>query len=401
MLLSTVIVTHNRRQRLIDTLDRLGANVSLDTDEHEVIVVDNASTDHTVAALAKAHPWVRVIGLGRNEGLPARNHGLRAGGGEYIALLDDDSYPTPGTIERAIGYLRAAPLCGAVSGRVELPDGRAEASAMPTVFIGCATVLRAEAIERSGLFDGQFFRQAEEYDLSFRLWQAGYAVERFENLVFRHDKHTPGRSSALAVRMDLRNNLILADRYIPDEYLAEYRADWTQRYEAIGKSADQATAVRRALWEYRWWRMRRGEAERRPLDFATFEVVFEQELTAMRIAEWARRYRVKDVVIADLAKGMYGVWRGCQEAGLNVAAVADNADAFAGLNYRGTPVLGDDEALGDEPHGVVLANMNPARVEGRLEQLAAQYAGPVLSLWRPRELAEVDRTSGDALTDAA
>lgn len=392
MLLTTVIVTHNRRRRLLETLGKLAENIALDASQHEVIVVDNASTDGTPRAVAKAYPAVRVVELGRNEGVPARNHGMRAALGEFIALLDDDSYPAPGTIERAIGYMQATPLCGALSGRVELPDGRAEASAMPTVFIGCATVLRREAAARVGYFDTEFFRQAEEYDLSFRLWQAGYAVERFENLVFHHDKQTTGRSNELTVRMDLRNNLILADRYLPEAYRAFYAEDWKQRYETIGKHFGQPAAVRRALWEYRWWRVRRRDGDRAPLDFATFEVVFEQELIAMRIADWAKRHRVKNVVIADLSKCVYSVWRGCAEAGLPVTTIADNAEAFNGLTYRDVPVLGDSLALSDEPQGVVIANMNPAQVGARFEEISPKFSGPVLTLWRPRELAEIEPT---------
>ena len=390
MLLSIVIITRDRRDQLLQSLARLKANLALAPGEYELLIVDNASCDDTLARLHEHHPDAITIPLEHNEGMPARNHAIRRASGQFVLILDDDSYPAPQTVERAIDYMQHNPQCGAVTGRVELPTGALEASAMPTVFIGCATLLRREALDTVGLFDPVFFRQAEEYDLSFRLWQAGYAIERFEDLVFYHDKHPGGRPSALTVRMDIRNNLILADRYLPEPERAEYQADWIQRYTAIGQHLGEERALRRGIWEARWHHVRHAIQQHAPFDTATFEVVFEQELIALRIADWALRHRVRHVVIADLAKNMYGVWRACQQAGLSVIAVADNAPAFFGLSYRNVPVTPDEKALSADPQGIILANMNPARVDARRDQLHAKYPGPVLSLWHPRKLYNPD-----------
>ena len=78
-----------------------------------------------------------------------------------------------------------------------------------------AVCIRKSVLDPSAGFRREFFRKAGEYDLSFRIWEAGYSVERFEDVVYRHDKVMTGRSSALAHRMDLRNNLILVERYLP------------------------------------------------------------------------------------------------------------------------------------------------------------------------------------------
>src|ERR1700712_2123511 len=74
-----------------------------------------------------------------------------------------------------------------------------------------------------------FFRLAEEYDMSFRIWNAGYRVERFEDIHFGHDKVPGGRCSALTRRMDLRNNMILIERYLPRSMRNAYRHDWLRR----------------------------------------------------------------------------------------------------------------------------------------------------------------------------
>jgi len=92
------------------------------------------------------------------------------------------------------------PKTAALVARVILPDGTAEAPAMPAVTIGGASIIRREALEKVGGFAPEFFRQAEEYDLSLRLWDAGYRIERFEDIHFGHDKVAGGRCSALTRR---------------------------------------------------------------------------------------------------------------------------------------------------------------------------------------------------------
>ena len=228
MKLSYVIITCDRRERLLATLGRLNDQPPV-AGGQEILVVDNASTDGTADAVADRHRRVHLICNTRNTGMAARNLAIRQAAGRYIALIDDDSYPLGDAMARAIGHLEATPTCGAVVGNVLLPDGRREASALPTVMIGCATVLRRSALREVGLFPEDFFRQAEEYDLSFRLWAGGYSVDRFEDIEFRHEKTGPSRRNALVHRMDLRNNLIVAGRYLPPALRRAYQADWTLR----------------------------------------------------------------------------------------------------------------------------------------------------------------------------
>ncbi len=387
MRISYVIITRNRRERLLKTLAWLHERTPLPAEQWEAWVVDNASTDGTADAVARRFADVRLIRRPRNEGMPARNHALREARGQYIVLLDDDSYPLGDAVRHAADYMDCYPRVGAVAGRVLLGDGTPEASALPTVMIGCATVLRREALADVGLFPGEFFRQAEEYDLSFRLWSAGWAVERFEDLVFRHDKHPGGRSSEMALRMDMRNNLILAERYLPRELRRIYRMDWHQRYTALARAAGCPIAARRGTLQSRPWAWREALAGRpRQLSAAAIERVLGLEQQALLIEVWAAAHRVRRVVIADLSKNIYATWRACRAVGLDATAIADNAPAFAGLGYRGLAVVDDAAALRTEPHGVVIANTSPARVGVREAAWHDLFPGPVLRLWTPREL---------------
>ena len=237
MKVSYVIVSHNRRESLLKTLGMLETNTPLPRNAWEAWVVDNASTDGSVEAIRTTFPSARIIQRECNEGVWARSHAFARLQGDYVVLLDDDSYPVGRAVVDSIGHLERNPTCGAVVGRVVLPDGSLEACALPTVMISCAVVVRKSVIDRVGGFRLEFFR----------IWQAGFSVDRFEDVVYRHDKVLTGRSSYHAHRLDLRNNLILVDRFVPASLRPLMRRDTIQRYAALARHVGQVRAVRLAL----------------------------------------------------------------------------------------------------------------------------------------------------------
>jgi GT2 family glycosyltransferase len=383
MKLSYVIVTRNRRDALLRTLDKLEETTQLPSRSWEVVVVDNASDDGSAEAVAREFRSVKMIRLPENEGMPARNHGFRRARGRYVCLLDDDSYPLGRAIPMSLAYLERNPKTAAVVGRVVLPDGSCEAPAMPSVLMGGASVVRKAALDQTGGFSPEFFRQAEEYDLSFRILRLGHRIERFEDVVFGHDKVPGGRTPALVHRMDLRNNLILVERFLPKALRRAYRHDWVRRYSALARHDGHAKAATTAMYEALVWSRRERTVGRQTLDEATLETVFNLRAQAEAVAAWRERHGVRRVAIADFGKNAYATWRACRGAGLEVVAVADERDAFSGMNYRGAPVLKAAEAVARGADGVVVANINPSQIDARVEQVRRAFPGPVLTLWRP------------------
>ncbi|QOV89432.1 glycosyltransferase family 2 protein [Humisphaera borealis] len=388
MKLSYVIVTRNRCQALLRTLDLLERNTGLPRHSWEVIVIDNASDDDTVSRVARLADRVRLVRLDENEGIPARNRGLPLMKGKYVVFLDDDSYPMPGAIPAALQYLAKHTKTAGLVARVVLPDGTAEAPAFPAVTIGGATVLRSDIIRSVGGFAPEFFRQAEEYDLSFRLWAKGYKVERFEDIVFGHDKVPGGRSPALVHRMDLRNNLILVERYLPRPLRKIYRHEFIQRYAILATSEGHHDAANAALHDARVWARREAKVGRKTLTDETVEKIFELGSQARAVSAWAKKHAIRTVAIADWSKNIYATWNACRAAGLQIVGVAENSPAFAGKTYRGAPVLRDDDAAYRMLDGVVLSTISPAKVGPRMEALVRRFAVPTLPLWQPRFLAE-------------
>ena len=98
-----VIVTYNSAGVIGACLESLRAYVP----DAEVIVVDNASSDGTLALIAREHPWMRVIRRAKNGGLSAAvNDGVAAANGRYIMALNPDTR----LVDDAIAPLHASPL---------------------------------------------------------------------------------------------------------------------------------------------------------------------------------------------------------------------------------------------------------------------------------------------------
>lgn len=389
MKLSYVIVTRNRREALLQTLARLEADTGLGRHEWEVFVVDNASEDDSIDAVTSQFPQTRIISLSENEGVPARNHAVAPAGGKYLAFLDDDSYPLPGAIPAALAYLSRRPKTAALVARVILPNGEAEAPAMPAITIGGASIIRRSVMEQIGGFDPSFIRQAEEYDLSCRIWQAGYRIERFEDICFGHDKVPGGRSSELTRRMDLRNNLIVVERYLPRAMRSAYRRDWLERYTLLGLHEGFDDAMKETVREVRLHAREEARRGRRTIDASALEAIFEWDSQAKRVAQWSKSAGIKRVAIADVGKNIFATHRACRLGGLHIASVLENHPAFAGRKYRGIPIVPHASADESSFDGIVLSNINPAQVEKRSHALEERFKVPILKLWTPRLLSQI------------
>ncbi len=105
---SVVIPTYNRAALLAAALASVRAQTLL---PHETIVVDDGSTDNTASLLA-ATPGIRAIHQANAGPGPARNAGLAAATGEYIAFLDADDLWLPWTLQTFARAIASAPAGG-------------------------------------------------------------------------------------------------------------------------------------------------------------------------------------------------------------------------------------------------------------------------------------------------
>src|SRR6185437_9762470 len=152
----------------------------------------------------------------------------------------------------------------------------------------------------------------------------------------------------------------------------------------LGLHEGHRDAINMAVKEARIWARREAEVGRQIVSDATLESVFQLKAQAKAVAEWAQAKQIKRVAIADISKNIYATWRACQSAKLEIAAVLENGAAFAASKYHGIPVMTDAEARGQHFDGIVLSNVNPARVDVRAAELLARFQTPLLRLWEPK-----------------
>jgi GT2 family glycosyltransferase len=271
--LSIVIVSFNCRAALTLCLE------SIDTERSalpaEVIVVDNASTDGTVAELNARFPWVRVIENHANVGFArAMNEALEIAGGELVLALNPDTAVPPGAIASAIAELERHPDVGMLGVKLVRPDGTFDHACkrgFPTIgsalsyFLrldrlfprsprfarytagqlgqdeagtvdainGAFMLVRREAAREVGPMDERYWLYAEDLDWCHRFWEKGWKVLYWPGVEVVHWK---GGSSG-----DVRSWTLNR---------AFHRSMW-QFYDKH-HSADHGRLVSRLVWTGVW-----------------------------------------------------------------------------------------------------------------------------------------------------
>src|SRR2546422_6732071 len=115
--ISILIVSFNTAPELVACLESLGRCAA--ALPHEIIVVDNGSSDGSVEAVHKRFPAVQLVTNQENLGFSkASNQALPLARGEYVLFLNPDSEMHPGTLERMLAELAGFPERAAVGPRV-------------------------------------------------------------------------------------------------------------------------------------------------------------------------------------------------------------------------------------------------------------------------------------------
>jgi len=123
---SVIVIAYDVRDEVLACLESVelhAGDISV-----ELLLVDNGSSDGTVEAVRQHFPAAQIMRLETNEGLPARNHGLRAARGRQRMFLDSDALLTPGALPALVAVLDAHPRAGLVGPRLVDPDGSLQLS---------------------------------------------------------------------------------------------------------------------------------------------------------------------------------------------------------------------------------------------------------------------------------
>src|SRR3954447_10698451 len=197
--IGVIIVNYNAADMLLLSVSSVMAQ-TLPPDR--ILVIDNASTDDSVAALSARYPSVTVVRLDENVGFAAANNiGIAMlDDCDYVALLNPDAFAGPGWLEELAAAARIHPDFAAFASRIERADGSGQLDSAGDVYhvygtawpgkhgeplatapapdqvlgpSGAAAFYRREWLVRLGGFDEAFFCYFEDVDLNLRLHVAG------------------------------------------------------------------------------------------------------------------------------------------------------------------------------------------------------------------------------------
>lgn len=209
--LSVIVVNRNTSELLLKCLDHIFSS-SL-SECFSVVVVDNGSTDDSVAKVRSLYPHVTVIEAGRNLGFARANNVAleRSGRSEFILVVNTDALLEKDCASLLLDLMRAQPRAGIAGPQLLNVDGSRQTSyeAIPTLatetlnrsllkrlfprrfpgknrsvngpepveaVIGAVMIMRRQAVEQLGGFDEDYFFFLEETDLALRMQKAGWSV---------------------------------------------------------------------------------------------------------------------------------------------------------------------------------------------------------------------------------
>lgn len=223
--ISFSIVSWNVREYLWACLTSIQRNVRT---PHEILVVDNASSDGTVDMLRASFPNVRLIANTRNDGFArANNQAIRQARGRYIVLLNPDTVVDEDIFPPLMTYLDQHPLCAAIGPELRHRDSTHQQSVrhFPTArdqvivllklrhllagsrvmrhyvadpgahqeqpsavdqIMGACMVVPRHMFERVGLFDDGYPNWFEEVDWCQRAHRAGCSIVYYPQVHLTH-----------------------------------------------------------------------------------------------------------------------------------------------------------------------------------------------------------------------
>lgn len=248
--LVSIIIPHWRGAEILQRC--LQSLQATDYRPFEILLIDNACDDGSVAKVLPHFPEVRVVASAKNLGYAGGcNLGLRASRGKYAALLNNDAVVTPGWLAPLVAAMERdesvaacqpkilaldAPdqfdYAGAAGGFIDwlgypfcrgrifftLEHDRGQYDDEVDIFwaSGACCLLRQAALAETGELDEFFFAHMEEIDLNWRLHWAGYRVLAVPSAVVYHQAgSTLQAESPRKVYLNHRNGLILLLKNMP------------------------------------------------------------------------------------------------------------------------------------------------------------------------------------------
>jgi GT2 family glycosyltransferase len=253
--LSFIIITYNRAADMLELLRNISTLTNANELLEEIIVVNNASTDdytfvkeyiESSALPIKYYDAPDNLGVAKG-----RNYALQKGKAPIIIMLDDDAvlqnndclinlvneFETKNTERpKAIVSFKILYYDTLEMQKNGLPHKQYEEYKDKPFFetyfyAGGAHAIKREVIESLGQYPDDFFYGMEEYDLAYRILNAGYSIVYSDKIVMLHKESPLGRKPKKEkLEMMWVNKSKVAYRYLPGKYFYSTAFMWSLQY---------------------------------------------------------------------------------------------------------------------------------------------------------------------------
>lgn len=251
-LVSFITITYNGFNDTCELIESLQTHVK--SVSYEIIVVDNASKNNEARTIGDKYPFVTAIRSEKNLGFSGGNNlGIRQARGEYIFLINNDTYVIDDKLSQLVDRLKANKNIAALSPKLKYAEppflvqfagftpltsvtlrnstiGSGESdetlynTALPTPYLhGAALMIKREVIDRVGMMPEIFFLYYEELDWCTHITKAGYELWYDPAwCVYHKESRSTGNESPLKICYMTRNRLLYAWRNLefPNKYLS-------------------------------------------------------------------------------------------------------------------------------------------------------------------------------------
>jgi len=260
--ISILIITYNRPADLLDLLKSIIGQTNTDAVLEEVLILNNASTEsyQEVTDYINIHPALKAkfILSDTNSGVAGgRNQLMRVAKGDLLLVLDDDTVFTKPSDLQNLSELFDDPFfkqanTGVITMRVIYYDNNeVQVTAFPhkmyekyaansrfltSYFIGCAHLMKRQVLSETGLYPEDFHYGMEEYDLGYRILNAGYTIGFDNGVTIAHKESPLGRQANYKkLQMQWVNKSKVAWRYLPFKYFVTTSVSWAIQYLRMAK----------------------------------------------------------------------------------------------------------------------------------------------------------------------
>jgi len=248
--IAIIIISYNRPADMLALAKNISSLNNTADLLDEVIIVNNKSTESykPLVEFIATHPEIpfKYIEAPENLGVSrGRNFAIQQSKAPILVLIDDDAeFKDTDVLSRIQQAVAINPSAGVIAMKVlYYQNGQIQQTAFPHksfierkalpefetyYFAGCGNIIMRDAFEKAGSFPTDFFYGMEEYDLSYRILNAGYTINYTADIILMHKESPEGRQTKSEKLKGMWvNKSKVAWRYLPIIYFFTTAFMWS------------------------------------------------------------------------------------------------------------------------------------------------------------------------------